>query len=251
MTDSPAAEIGPFQVVVLVLSVFVLIVLGVELVVPFDPEVDRLIGFIDTAICGVLLLDFGVRFRRAESKLAFMKWGWIDLLASVPAVDIFRLGRALRVLRVLRILRAMRSLRAFLSMVFKRRSTGGLATAATVAFLALSLASLAILVVERKAGGNITTASDALWWALTTVTTVGYGDRFPVTDLGRAVAAMLMLVGVGLFGTLSGAVASVFLGEGEPKQDDPLQQEVAALRVELAALRGALPAREPGADGGP
>lgn len=251
MTDSPQAEIGPFQVVVLVLSVFVLIVLGVELVVPFDPEIDRLIGFIDTAICGVLLVDFGLRFRRAESKLAFMKWGWVDLLASVPAVDVFRLGRVLRVLRVLRLVRAMRSLRAFLSMVFKRRSTGGLATAATVAFLALSLASLAILVVERKAGGNITTASDALWWALTTVTTVGYGDRFPVTDLGRAIAAVLMLVGVGLFGTLSGAVASVFLGEGEQPTVDPVQEELASLRAELVALRGALPPRQPADASGP
>lgn len=241
MNETTTTELGPFQVVVLVLSVFVLVILSVELVVPFDPEVERLLQWIDTAICGVLLVDFGVRFRKAESKLAFLKWGWLDLLASIPAIDALRWGRALRVLRVLRLIRAVRSLKAFLSIVFQRRSTGGLATAGTVAFLALALASIAILVVERGSGGNITTASDALWWSLTTVTTVGYGDRYPVTDLGRTVAAGLMLVGVGLFGTLSGAVASVFVGErkAEPAVD-PVQAELAALRLELAALRGAV-----------
>lgn len=237
--SNAASELGPFQLVVLFLSVFVLVVLAIDMVVEFDPEVARLVDLIDLCVCGVLLVDFGVRFKRAPSKLAFLKWGWVDLLASIPEVDVFRFGRVMRVFRVLRLIRALRSLRAFLTVVFKQRATGGLAMAVTAAFLALSLASLGVLVVERHAQGNIRTAEDALWWSLTTITTVGYGDCYPTTNAGRLIAATLMVVGVGLFGTLSGAVASVFLGGGSsPAQ--PSREDFAALRAEVATLRAAL-----------
>lgn len=247
MEENPRAELSPFQVAVLVLSVFVLAVLAVDLVVRLDPEVERLISWIDYAVCAVLLADFVVRFRRAESKLEFLRWGWIDLLASVPAIDALRWGRALRMLRVLRVIRAVRSVRALFAIVFSSRATGGVVTVATIAFLTLSLASLGILVVERPLGGTIHTAEDALWWSLATVTTVGYGDVYPVSTVGRAIAACLMVVGVGLFGTLSGAVASVFVGrpahERLVRSEPPgaaLTAELASLRREIAALRAEL-----------
>jgi voltage-gated potassium channel len=72
---------------------------------------------------------------------------------------------------------------------------------------------------------------------MTTVTTVGYGDRYPVTSGGRVVAAVLMLGGMGLFGTLSGIIASVFLGSG--KQESDVLAEVRALRQEVENLRAA------------
>jgi voltage-gated potassium channel len=78
-----------------------------------------------------------------------------------------------------------------------------------VAVLVIFTAAIAALEFERETG-NIKTAEDALWWAVTTITTVGYGDRYPTTTEGRLVAVGLMAVGVGLFGTLSGAAASWF-----------------------------------------
>lgn len=249
MEEPTTAELSPFQVAVLVLSLFVLAILAVELVVPLDPEVTRLITWIDHGVCAVLLIDFVVRFRRAESKLEFLRWGWIDLLASIPAIETLRWGRALRVLRVLRVIRAVRSLRALFAIVFHSRATGGVVTIATIAFLTLSLASLGILVIERPLDGSIDTAEDALWWSLSTVTTVGYGDVYPVSGLGRAIAACLMVVGVGLFGTLSGAVASVFVGrpahEALVRSEPPgaaLTAELASLRREIASLRAELEA---------
>jgi voltage-gated potassium channel len=88
----------------------------------------------------------------------------------------------------------------------------------------------AILHFEVHADGNIKTADDAVWWALVTITTVGYGDRFPVTTEGRVIAVVLMFAGVGLFGTFSGFLASWFIGSDESKS------EVAQLREEVRDL---------------
>jgi voltage-gated potassium channel len=87
-----------------------------------------------------------------------------------------------------------------------------------VAILVMVTASVAVLQFETTDSANIKTAEDALWWAMTTMTTVGYGDRFPVTTEGRLVAAVLMCAGVGLFGTLSGLLAAWFVAPAERKK---------------------------------
>ncbi|MBM3854857.1 MAG: two pore domain potassium channel family protein [Verrucomicrobia bacterium] len=95
--------------------------------------------------------------------------------------------------------------------------------------------SVAMLWFERGEGANIRTAGDAVWWSVATVTTVGYGDRYPVTTDGRLVAGTLMIAGVGLFGALSGLVASLFLGNREDEK--ALAAEIRAMRTELERLR--------------
>jgi voltage-gated potassium channel len=86
-----------------------------------------------------------------------------------------------------------------------------------VGVVMLISSSIAILEVEKSPESNIKTAEDALWWAYTTITTVGYGDRYPVTTAGRLVGAVLMTVGVGLFATLAGFIGSHFL---QPRDDE-------------------------------
>lgn len=95
-------------------------------------------------------------------------------------------------------------------------------------------ASIAILQVEKSPDANIQTPEHALWWAFSTITSVGYGDKYPVTPEGRLVAAVLMTAGVGVFGTFTGFVASWFLGARAKRHEDGL----AGLRQEIADLRG-------------
>ncbi len=140
-----------------------------------------------------------------------MKWGWIDLISSIPALEYVRPGRALRLIRLLRILRAFRSTKVLLNHVFRRKAQGAFTTALIVAILMLLFSSIAILQVENAENSNINTAEDALWWAFVTITTVGYGDKFPVTTEGRIIAGFLMTTGVGLFGIFTGYVASLFV----------------------------------------
>ncbi len=188
--------------------------------VPSLPEeVTNLIHTIDTAVCGVFLLDFAIQLHRAESKLAFLKWGWIDLIASIPNIDVLRWGRLARVLRIIRLFRGMRSFQKVLRMVFQDRIETGVVSLGLMLFLLIAFASVSILMCEGHAGGNIKTAEDALWWSIVTVTTVGYGDKYPVTTEGRIMGGILMIAGVGTFAALSGLAASFFLGASERKSD--------------------------------
>ncbi len=126
-----------------------------------------------------------------------------------------RFGRALRLLRILR---AFRSTKHLLHHLFRSRVQGTFTAVAVIAALMVIFSSIAILQVETRPDSNIKTAEDALWWAYSTITTVGYGDKYPVTGAGRFIAAALMTVGVGLFGTFTGLLASWFV-EGKKQEE--------------------------------
>ena len=216
-TDAKHPEqVGVFQIVVLILSIVVLAALVADTAFKLPAEISSVLKKIDTLICVVFLADFGVRFYRARSKVAFLKWGWIDLIASIPNVRILRVGRLVRILRVIRLLRAIRATHKITSLLLKDKIETGVASVLLSAFLLIMFCAVGILICEQSdPEANIKTAGDAVWWSVTTVTTVGYGDKYPVTAEGRIVAMILMVAGIGLFGILSGLAASFFIGSRE------------------------------------
>jgi voltage-gated potassium channel len=215
-----AEKLSFLNIIIIVLSLYVLIALMIDTFLELPVEVSRILNIIDNVICIVFLLDFAVRFYRAENKLHFMKWGWIDLISSIPTFDFMRAGRMLRLVRLLRILRAFRSTKHLVTHIFKRRTQGAFTAAVVIAILMVIFSSIAILQVEKDPNSNIKTAEDAIWWAYVTITTVGYGDKFPVTTEGRIIAAFLMTVGVGIFGTFTAYLASWFIDEDKKKLQD-------------------------------
>jgi voltage-gated potassium channel len=179
--------------------------------VPLGNETTRVIDVADFVICAFFFVDFVANLIAAPNRLRyFYTWGWLDLIASIPAVDAFRLGRVGRVVRILRVLRVIKATRLIAAALSSRRRESALWAAILIAIVVIFTASIAVLEFERGQG-NIANAEDAVWWAIATITTVGYGDRYPVTTEGRLVAVALMIVGVGMVGTLSGAAASWFL----------------------------------------
>lgn len=225
LTAGKENKLGFLNLMVLALSIYVLGALLVDTFFKLEPEVSRLLNRIDDLICVFFLYEFCVRFYQAENKLQFMKWGWIDLLSSIPTLEYFRPGRVLRLFRILRILRAFRSIKHLLQHVFARRVKGTFTTVAIFAALMLVFSSIAILQVEDDPTSNIKTAEDALWWSYVTITTVGYGDRYPVTTEGRIIAAILMTTGVGLFGTFTGFIASWFVEERQEEHENKVNDE--------------------------
>jgi voltage-gated potassium channel len=215
MTTEQAAEkkenLGFLNILILLLSFYVLIALLVDTLFILPLEISRLLDYIDNIICIVFLIDFSIRFRKADNKLTFMKWGWIDLIASIPTLDFMRAGRLLRVIRLIRLFRAFRSTKHIVEHVFKNKIQGTLTSVAIIAVLMLLFSSVAILQFETEADSNIKTAEDAIWWSYVTITTVGYGDKYPVTTEGRLIAVLLITVGVGLFGTFTAFVSSWFV----------------------------------------
>jgi voltage-gated potassium channel len=252
MVDSTQLEaverLTPLQVITLCLSVYVLLALFIQSAFPLAAATNELLDKVDFFVCIVFLTDFSVRLARARSKSAFLKWGWIDLISSIPVLPIFRVGRLVRIIRILRILRAFRSTKSLLTYLLRNRKTTSLAAVASISFILMIFSAVAMLQFETEGDSNIRTPIDALWWSFVTITTVGYGDKFPVTVEGRIVACFLMLAGVGLFGTFTGFIASLFV-EPEMREDDrdiqQLVREIQDLRTELSSLRSQIIAPRP------
>jgi voltage-gated potassium channel len=185
------------------------------------------------ATWGAFAVDYVVRLALSRSRSVFVRRNLLDL--AVVALPLLRPLRLLRLVTLLSVLNryAGGSLRGRVA-VYVAGST----------VLVLFVASLAVLDAERgQAGANIATFGDALWWAMTTVTTVGYGDRFPVSGTGRFIAGGLMLAGIALLGVVTASLASWLLErvrEVEEEGEAATRRDVVALTREVAALRDEL-----------
>ena len=225
------------ELVVLVLSLYSLGALIAELFFSLDAETRLLLRRFDDVICGVFLLDFVVHWTLAPSKAAFWRMGWLDLLSSIPEVSWLRWGR---VFRIFRILRALRSARAVYQHLSAERAKGTFVMVGLVLMTAVLLATIAVFELERGAPrSNIHTPGDALWWAFVTITTIGYGDHYPVTFAGRSVAVILVVFGLSFFGTFTAYVASFFLEKTQLKEESEIQsliREVRRLREKIEHL---------------
>lgn len=160
------------------------------------------------------VIHLGGRIFTWEGAIGFVRENWLALFALLlPAF------RALRVLRVVIVLRGLQP--------FLRTRSSRVGTIVGVTFpLILYTAALSVLEAERYAeGSNITNFLDAIWWAVASVTTVGYGDRFPVTGDGRLIATFLMVIGIGLFSALTALLAAWVMGERKAEEQVKPREE--------------------------
>lgn len=195
------------------------------------------------------LADFFVRFHRAPSKVEFLKWGWIDFVSSIPMLNLFRVGRVVRIIRVFRILRAFRSMKNLITYFLQHRKVTSFAAVAAISLCVMVFCTIAVLNFEDSPESNIKNAGDAFWWAFVTMTTVGYGDKYPLSAEGRVIACILMTAGAGLFATLTGFVASMFLQSKTTESElQELTREVRALGQKVEALTMPVAAESTSAD---
>lgn len=236
--DEIRNNITIFQIFLVVLSLYVLVTLFVDMSFELDERTRSMIDLIDFVICIIFQCDFFYRLYHAPSKREFLKWGWIDFVASIPWLSSFRGARMVRTIKILRLLRAFRSSKILVQFLLRQRSQNTFVTVAVISCFIALVGSMMILDFEKDAAGsNIKNASDALWWAVVTITTVGYGDRYPVTDGGRIVAAILMTAGVGLFGTFTGFIASLFVEPDIKREENQLNELTRELRALSQHLR--------------
>lgn len=210
MNNQTNSKIEFIGVVILVLSVYVLGVLIYDTFFHIPTEIQKIVGYFDNFICVVFLFEFVYKYIKSENKLTYLKWGWIDLLSTIPTLDMFRGGRVIRLIRIIRIIRVVKSVKSFISQVYYDKVEGTVKSVFLIAFLLLITSSISILIVETDLNSNIKSAEDAIWWSITTITTVGYGDKYPVTTEGRIIATILMIYGVGIFGTISAYFSNKF-----------------------------------------
>ena len=186
---------------------------------PIEQQARDLIGIVDFGIACFLMGDFVYRLLRIKRKRDYLitNYGWLDLIGSLPFIGL-RVARLIRLAIMGRRLRRS-DLQAMGEVVIARTAQSALLGVVLLVVVVIELGGLSMLKVEANApNANITTASDALWWGTVTVATVGYGDRYPVTNAGRIVAVFLMTVGLGLFSVLTSFLADWFRRPGERKE---------------------------------
>jgi len=219
---------------VVFLAAYAAPILRPDLVSPW-PTVCQLVTW---AAWALFVVDYVARLTLSRDRAAFARGNLFDL--AVVALPLLRPLRLLRLVTLLSVLNryAGGSLRGRVA-VYVAGATS----------LVLFVASLAVLDVERGTkGATITTFGDALWWAMTTVTTVGYGDRFPISAQGRFIAGGLMLAGIALLGIVTASLASWLIDkvrEVEEHAQSATRADVAALAAEVRSLREELAARDP------
>jgi voltage-gated potassium channel Kch len=202
-----------------------------------DPNLDTVLLVMNALISVILLTDFVYRLATAPAKAHYFvrQFGWADLLSSLPLAQL-KLLRLFRLARVNMLLR-QRGYARVRGTLLRNRAGSTLLSLLMLGILVLEFGSLWVLALEEGApDAKITSAPDAIWFVLVTISTVGYGDEFPVTTGGRLVGSVIIVIGVGIFGTFTGFVANRFLAPKPPlmMEDDSTRARVEQLRVLLA-----------------
>ena len=234
--SAPRSELKGIGYEIFIGALSLLSIVNLVLIVLTDSEdLSKILEVMNALFSGIFLIDFSYRLKTAPSRRGyfFRHFGWADLLASLPFAEL----KFLRIFRLVRVFRLMREVggRKVLRTLVRDRAGSALYTLLLAGVLVLQFGSLTILRIEDDApGANITNASDALWYTIATISTVGYGDQYPVTNAGRVVGAMIIVVGVGIFGTFTGYLANLFLS---PRKTAPSTPDEAAAPLErLRAL---------------
>ena len=210
---SEKARFNGWDFVILIFSIFSLAILPIQMFYKGSEDVLLIIDSADIVLCSFFFADFLKQLFQAKgARLAYMKYGWIDLLSSIPSIPILQIGRIFRILRLLKVMRQVSKLSDLTEGLFRNPTAGAFAVTSVLAVSTVFMSAFLVLEAEYNVPeAKIRTAGDALWWAVTTVTTVGYGDVYPITAAGRYVGVVTMLVGIAVAGSLTAAMASLLI----------------------------------------
>ncbi len=188
----------------LILAIIFLILLMLPEIWPVSQGTRAMMDALGWLIWGVFAFELAVKTYLASDRRRYLVTHWMDVLTvAVPF---------LRPLRLLRVAIIMVRLWHECRTLVRRRTFSVIGITSLLTGL---LSALIVFLVERGSDGPIDSLPDALWWSVTTITTVGYGDTYPVTSAGRGVAVFLMLAGISLFGLLTARIAAFFVDDGE------------------------------------
>ncbi|MGF1682045.1 potassium channel family protein [Photobacterium minamisatsumaniensis] len=218
-------ELNPMSLMALVLSFLSLTIVTCMIFIPKSNNAYTLLLGIDTFICLIFWCQLLTDFFRSKEKTLYLKHHWPDFLASLPVIEQLRFARLIQVFRVVRLIRSSHHI---IDQLHRNRREATVASIFLLLTVLVSVGSAMMLIIEGNVPeSNIKDPVDALWWVFVTISTVGYGDHYPVTLLGKALAAVIIICGVGLFGMVAGLVSNIISDPGHEKEkaDEQRNQE--------------------------
>lgn len=255
-----------YQIFILVLTIFSLTVMVIQFLMPQDTETWKLLNFYNNLTCIIFLVDFALHMLQGPRWQDYFvgERGYFDLLGSIPSLGFSQYTAILRLFRISRLLRLRRLMnpqnrKMLRDEILNNRGSYALFITVMMIALVITTGSIFVLYYESKSpDANITTGGDAVWWAFVTITTVGYGDRYPVTSGGRTTAVFVMFAGIGVIGALASILASIVVPQPKAPEPEPpkdvggtpngtkVEQELADVKKELSALRELLEQKRDG-----
>jgi voltage-gated potassium channel len=235
--DASGRVTTPFEPVILAATLAMIPVLIVER----DAKSHEWKTFAQTAnwvIWGIFAAEIVAILWVAPRKKAALRAHWLDAAIVVVTVPIY--GRLLSSLRLVRLVRLMRLLRIGVVLSRALQAERRLTTRNTFRFAAIATLFLVFIAGAAQATvdqGDFNTFWDGIWWAVVTVTTVGYGDLYPHTVAGRLIAMVLMLVGIGFIAVLTASVASMFVKSERQEETEAIAKTLAQIQADLAELK--------------
>ncbi|HAW08708.1 MAG TPA: hypothetical protein DCW42_06005 [Bacteroidetes bacterium] len=199
---------------ILILSVYVLIELVLEVILNVPENIITILNWIDLLICIIFLSDWFVFLFKAKDKKNYIVTRFFDLISSIPYVQLLRPLRIFRVVRIFRAFKIIRGLKGALPIMrilLANPARSLFSIYASLTVIIYFYCSVGLYTFEKGFNNSMKSFEDALWMSFTTLTTVGYGDIYPVTTSGRIMAAILVLTGMGLFSMLTAEFAGIIV----------------------------------------
>jgi len=236
-------QTSAWQAMMLTISMMALVLLYAQHITTSDSHTSKALQHIDTIICAIFFVDFCFQLYISRPRRAYLKWGWLDLISSIPMIPALRIARLARIARIIRVLRAARSSRHVLRYTMLQRTRSALGAVLVSSVVLLLFSAFAIVSVEPTLP-----IREAFWWCIFVLITGEYGDFYPASTEGRIITMLLMTAGVAIFGTFTASVASLFLEEDQKedeKRDEVLLAEIQRLRSDIRDMQSHMTKGDP------
>lgn len=218
-----------YDLLMAILSLIVVIMLIIDNSCNLSDNIKTVFEITDYIILIIFAVDYFIRLYLAKDKKLFIKTNIIDLITIIPFNSIFQAAKILRITKLFKFAKLIKALKIFKSVVillkFRKHIDSFLKTnnfqyVLWITLSTLFIGTIGIHLTEGISYGN------ALWWSFVTITTVGYGDISPATPIGRILASLLMLVGIGFLSMLTGTISTFFLNKNNSKNHTSYKNDV-------------------------
>jgi len=207
--ESTQLNVG-YEIFIALISILSVFNMVLAVIPGIEPNAVHVVYTINLFLTLLFIFDFGLRLYTASSRsfYFFRDYGWADFFAVIP---IFRILRVFRIFKAYRLVHRYGS-KNLIGYLSTHRADAAVFILIFAVIMIIESGSFLVLMAERASPeANIVSSSDALWWVYVTITTVGYGDRYPVTDMGRLIGMLVMTTGVGVFATFAGYIGNKLL----------------------------------------